>query len=61
MGGRFSVLSPAGLFPAAAAGIDIGEIAIPTHYGDEISYLNPLRYGLRTLHVMWRFRRGHYD
>jgi glycosyltransferase involved in cell wall biosynthesis len=46
---------------ARARGLRVGEAPIPTHYGDEVSYLSPLRYGLRTLHVMWRFRRGHYD
>jgi glycosyltransferase involved in cell wall biosynthesis len=46
---------------ARARGLRVGEVPIPTHYGDEVSYLHPIRYGLRTLHVMWRFRRGHYD
>jgi len=46
---------------ARARGLRVGEAPIPTHYGDEVSYLNPLRYGLRTLHVMVRFRRGYYD
>ncbi|HEX2661110.1 MAG TPA: glycosyltransferase family 2 protein [Polyangia bacterium] len=45
---------------ARARGLAVGEEPIPTHYGDEISYLNPLTYGLRVLRVMWRFKRGAY-
>ena len=45
---------------ARARALSVGEAAIPTHYGDEISYLNPLSYGLRVLRVMWRFKRGVY-
>ena len=45
---------------ARARGLAVGEGPIPTHYGDEISYLNPLTYGLRVLRVMWRFKRGAY-
>ena len=45
---------------ARARGLAVGEAPIPTHYGDEISYLNPLTYGLRVLRVMWRFKRGAY-
>ena len=37
------------------------EAPVPTHYGDEVSYLNPLTYGLRVLRVMWNYRRGRYD
>jgi glycosyltransferase involved in cell wall biosynthesis len=45
---------------ARAHGLLVGEAPIPTHYGDEVSHLNPLSYGLRVLRVMWNFRRGHY-
>jgi glycosyltransferase involved in cell wall biosynthesis len=45
---------------ARAHGFRVGEAPIPTHYGDEISHLNPLSYGLRVLRVMWNYRRGHY-
>jgi glycosyltransferase involved in cell wall biosynthesis len=45
---------------ARARGLTVDEAPIPTHYGDEISYLNPITYGLRVLRVMWRFRRGTY-
>ena len=45
---------------ARARGLAVGEAPIPTHYGDEISHLNPLTYGLRVLRVMWNYRRGRY-
>jgi glycosyltransferase involved in cell wall biosynthesis len=46
---------------ARAHGLSVGESPVPTHYGDETSYLNPAKYGLRVLRVMWNYRRGHYD
>jgi glycosyltransferase involved in cell wall biosynthesis len=45
---------------ARAHGLAVGEAPIPTRYGDEISHLNPLTYGLRVLRVLWRFKRGDY-
>jgi hypothetical protein len=45
---------------ARAHALSVGEAPIPTHYGDEVSHLNPLTYGLRVLKVMWKYRRGHY-
>jgi glycosyltransferase involved in cell wall biosynthesis len=45
---------------ARARGLVVGEEPIPTHYGDEVSHLNPLTYGLRVFRVMWRFRRRQY-
>lgn len=45
---------------ARARGLTVGEAPIPTHYGDEISYLSPWRYGLRVLRVLWRFKTGRY-
>lgn len=45
---------------ARARGLAVGEAPIPTHYGDEVSHLNPVTYGLRVLRVMWNFRRGRY-
>ncbi|HSS38494.1 MAG TPA: glycosyltransferase family 2 protein, partial [Polyangia bacterium] len=45
---------------ARARGLAVGEEPIPTHYGDEVSHLNPLTYGVRVLRVLWRFRRGGY-
>lgn len=43
-----------------AAGLAIGEAPIPTHYGDEVSYLNPVTYGLRVLRIMARYAAGRY-
>jgi len=45
---------------ARAHGLSVGEVPIPTHYGDEVSHLNPLTYGLRVLRVMWNYQRGRY-
>jgi glycosyltransferase involved in cell wall biosynthesis len=45
---------------ARACGLAVGEEPIRTHYGDEISHLNPLTYGLRALRVMYNYRRGRY-
>jgi glycosyltransferase involved in cell wall biosynthesis len=45
---------------ARAHGLPVGEAPIPTHYGDEVSHLNPLTYGLRVLRVMWNYQRGRY-
>jgi len=45
---------------ARAHGLAVSEAPVPTHYGDEVSHLAPLPYGLRVLRVLWRFRRGHY-
>ena len=45
---------------ARARGLSVGEAPVPTHYGDEVSHLNPLTYGLSVLRVMWNYRRGRY-
>ncbi len=45
---------------ARALGLHISELGIPTRYADEKSHLNPIRYGLRTLRVMARYRLGRY-
>jgi glycosyltransferase involved in cell wall biosynthesis len=45
---------------ARARGLSVGEAPVPTHYGDEVSYLNPITYGLRVLRVLWRYRTGRY-
>lgn len=49
------------LASAKARGLFVGEAPVPTHYGDEVSHLNPFTYGLRVLRVMWNFRKGRYD
>ena len=46
---------------ARARGLRVAEAPVPTHYGDEISYLNPVTYGLRVLRVLSNYRRGIYD
>jgi glycosyltransferase involved in cell wall biosynthesis len=46
---------------ARARGLAVAEAPVPTHYGDELSHLRPIPYGMRVLRVLWRFRRGHYD
>jgi glycosyltransferase involved in cell wall biosynthesis len=45
---------------ARARGLRVGEAPVPTHYGDEISHLRPIPYGLRVLRVLWKYRRGAY-
>lgn len=45
---------------ARVKGLRIAEIAIPTIYAGEKSHLNPIRYGLDVLKVVWRYRRGEY-
>lgn len=45
---------------ARARGLRVAEAPIPTHYGDEISHLQPVTYGLRVLRVLVRYRRGYY-
>ena len=45
---------------ARALGLDIRELAIPTRYAGEKSHLNPIRYGLRTLRVMAKYKMGYY-
>jgi hypothetical protein len=46
---------------ARAHGLAVAEAPVPTHYGDEVSHLNPIAYGLAVLRVMWNYRRGRYD
>lgn len=45
---------------ARARDLSVGEAPIPTHYGDEVSHLQPITYGLRVLRVLWNYRRGLY-
>jgi glycosyltransferase involved in cell wall biosynthesis len=46
---------------ASAMGLRIDELGIPTRYAGEKSHLNPIRYGLRTLRVMCKYRMGRFD
>lgn len=45
---------------AKILGLRIKEIAIPTIYADEVSYLNPIKYGLDILDVVRKYRKGVY-
>lgn len=45
---------------ARARGLSLDELDIPTRYAGERSHLNVVRYGLRCLRVMVRFRLGRY-
>lgn len=46
---------------ARAHGLAVAEAPVPTHYGDEVSHLNPVAYGLRVLKVLMNYQRGKYD
>lgn len=46
---------------ARKRGLKISELGIPTHYGDEVSHLDPLKYGVKTLIVLWNFVSGRYN
>lgn len=48
------------LATACAKGLKVGEMGIPTRYADEISHLQPLKYGLKVLGVLAKYKRGHY-
>jgi glycosyltransferase involved in cell wall biosynthesis len=45
---------------ARVLGRRIRDVPIPTRYAGEVSHLRPVRYGLRVLDVVRRFRRGDY-
>jgi glycosyltransferase involved in cell wall biosynthesis len=45
---------------ARVKGLRIAEIPIPTIYAGEKSHLNPVKYGLDVLRVVWDYRRGKY-
>ena len=46
---------------ARAARMKIIEMPIPTRYADEVSYLNPVHYGLRVLSVLVKYAAGRYS
>jgi glycosyltransferase involved in cell wall biosynthesis len=48
------------LIMAKVKGLKIVQLPIPTHYGDEVSHLRPIRYGLNVLSLVWAYKRGHY-
>ena len=45
---------------ARARGLTVGEHPVPTHYGEEVSYLHPIPYGLRVLRVMFNYLARRY-
>lgn len=45
---------------AKILGFRLMELPIPTIYDQEVSYLNPVKYGLKVLDVVRRYRTGHY-
>jgi len=45
---------------AKIKGLRLMEVPIPTIYADEISYLNPILYGLDVLSVVIKYKRGKY-
>ena len=45
---------------ARVTGLRIAEIAIPTIYAGEKSHLNPVKYGLDVLSIVWAYKRGKY-
>ena len=48
------------LIMAKIKGLKIVQLPIPTHYGDEISHLKPIRYGLNVLSLVMAYKRGYY-
>jgi glycosyltransferase involved in cell wall biosynthesis len=45
---------------ARVKNLRIRQVPIPTIYADEKSHLNPVKYGLDVLSVVWNYRRGVY-
>jgi glycosyltransferase involved in cell wall biosynthesis len=48
------------LIMARVKGLKIVQRPIPTHYGDEVSHLRPVRYGLNVLALVWTYMQGYY-
>jgi glycosyltransferase involved in cell wall biosynthesis len=48
------------LIMARIKGLKIVQRPIPTHYGDEVSHLRPVRYGLNVLALVWAYIQGYY-
>jgi glycosyltransferase involved in cell wall biosynthesis len=49
------------LLVGAKRGLRVADLPIPTHYGDEESHLQPIRYGFEVLGVIRDYWRGKYD
>ena len=48
------------IIAARILGMPVREVPIPTIYADEISHLNPIKYGLDVMSIVGRYLRGHY-
>jgi glycosyltransferase involved in cell wall biosynthesis len=48
------------LIMSRVKGLKIVQRPIPTHYGDEVSHLRPVRYGLNVLMLVWTYMQGYY-
>jgi glycosyltransferase involved in cell wall biosynthesis len=48
------------LIMAKVKGLKIVQLPIPTHYGNEISHLKPVRYGFNVLSLVMAYKRGYY-
>ena len=48
------------LIMARIKGLKIVQLPIPTHYGEEVSHLKPIAYGLNVLSLVWAYKRAHY-
>jgi glycosyltransferase involved in cell wall biosynthesis len=48
------------LLGAKVKSLRIAEIDVPTYYGDEVSYLRPIKYSFRVLKVLINYLRGKY-
>jgi glycosyltransferase involved in cell wall biosynthesis len=48
------------LIMAKVQGLKIVQVPIPTHYGEEESHLQPIRYGFNVLGIVWAYTRGYY-
>jgi glycosyltransferase involved in cell wall biosynthesis len=48
------------LIMAKVKGLKIVQRSIPTHYGDEVSHLKPIRYGFNVLSLVWAYKWGYY-
>lgn len=49
------------LLMAGKKGLRIADLPIPTHYGDEVSHLNPVQYGFDVLKIIARNFMGKYS
>jgi glycosyltransferase involved in cell wall biosynthesis len=48
------------LLVGSKKGLQVADLPIPTHYGDEESHLKPIAYGFEVLGVIYKYLRGKY-